>query len=277
MNGLDKKLLVIGKNSFLARRFLQLTLLNKQLITLSHHEFEDFCNYENITTILNFAIHPNYFTSSYNETNDFELKVAKMAAKKKIHYIMISSRMVYQPTSPGTLLTEESSLQPVTTYGKNKLITEKHLQELLGNQLTILRLANILGYEPFSKLEAHKSFIPTLVENLISLGKIIYDVNPFVKRDFITDICFIKILDLIINNVILGTYNIGSGIPLEIGRIALWVMEGYGSGELIINSPRMYDEFVFDIAKLKSIFHQTNTIKDIRNYCINLGKDLKNE
>jgi hypothetical protein len=31
---------------------------------------------------------------------------------------------------------------------------------------------------------------------------------------------------------------LGSGIALPTGRVALWVLEGFGRGELVIESPR---------------------------------------
>ena len=46
-----------------------------------------------------------------------------------------------------------------------------------------------------------------------------------------------------------GVLNVGSGIALPTGRLALWVLEGYGRGELVIESPREHDAFVLDVGR----------------------------
>ena len=49
-----------------------------------------------------------------------------------------------------------------------------------------------------------------------------------------------------------GVLNVGSGIALPTGRLALWVLEGYGRGELVIEVPREHDAFVLDVTRLMS-------------------------
>jgi dTDP-4-dehydrorhamnose reductase/UDP-glucose 4-epimerase len=72
-----------------------------------------------------------------------------------------------------------------------------------------------------------------------------------------------------------GVWNVGSGIGLPTGRLALWIMEGFGGGELLIESHEEKDRFVLDIARLETRFGRPCSLDDLRERCLTLGRDLR--
>ena len=69
--------------------------------------------------------------------------------------------------------------------------------------------------------------------------------------------------------------NVGSGIGLPTGRLALWILEGYGRGELVIASTEEKDAFVLDIARLaapvRPALHASAALRDA---CLAIGRRL---
>ena len=68
--------------------------------------------------------------------------------------------------------------------------------------------------------------------------------------------------------------NVGSGIALPPGRLALGVLEGCGRGELVIASPREHDAFVLDVGALTRCYGPPCTNEELRASCIDLGRRL---
>jgi hypothetical protein len=66
--------------------------------------------------------------------------------------------------------------------------------------------------------------------------------------------------------------NVGSGIALPTGRLALWLLEGYGRGELVIESPRKHDAFVLDVGELTRRYGPPCTYDELRTSCLDLGR-----
>ena len=95
---------------------------------------------------------------------------------------MLSSRKVY---APGALpLAETAATGPTDAYGRQKLATETALRQLLGERLTVLRLANIFGYER-ERPGARPSLRPRARPPGRREGRIRYAMSPFVERDFL--------------------------------------------------------------------------------------------
>ncbi|MBK5245107.1 MAG: NAD(P)-dependent oxidoreductase [Eubacteriaceae bacterium] len=63
-------------------------------------------------------------------------------------FIFSSSMLVYKPSSPGVLITEESPLEPKWDYPKSKVTTEKVMHEKRGEiPVVIMRIAGVYGEE----------------------------------------------------------------------------------------------------------------------------------
>jgi dTDP-4-dehydrorhamnose reductase/UDP-glucose 4-epimerase len=185
---------------------------------------------------------------------------------------MLSSRKVYaQSDRP---LAETAPVGPSDGYGHAKLGAESALRERLGERLTILRLANVFGYE---RIAGRRTFLSLVLDRLAREGEIRYDMSPFVTRDFLPAAAFARLLAAIAQAPPGGILNVGSGLGLPTGRLALWILEGFGRGRLVIDSPREHDAFVLDIARLVSLYGPPCSLDDLRNACLDLGRRLAAE
>jgi dTDP-4-dehydrorhamnose reductase/UDP-glucose 4-epimerase len=74
-----------------------------------------------------------------------------------------------------------------------------------------------------------------------------------------------------------GTFNMGSGDAYPIGQIALWIIEGFGGGELVVNATKERDNFLLDITKLSEVIGDDCIHdEDVRTRCLEIGRRLKN-
>ena len=69
--------------------------------------------------------------------------------------------------------------------------------------------------------------------------------------------------------------NVGSGISLPTGRLALWIMQGFGGGGLLIDSHEEKDRFVLDIKKLERRYGPPCSLDDLKQRCLDLGESLR--
>ncbi|MBI5706084.1 MAG: sugar nucleotide-binding protein [Armatimonadetes bacterium] len=263
--------LIVGGNSFMARSFLtRFGTEGKRVV--SHADIGQAGLLDGVEHLVNFALDPVYRREAYSPDHDIDLRLAERAAGTGIHYVMLSSRKAYAGSSQWGAK-ESDPTGGVDAYGVNKSITEKALRGLLGlENLAILRVANLMGYE-FG--EGRRSFMGMVLGSLKERGFVSYDMSPLVRRDFVTDDFFGEVLDRCLSGRIVGTYNVGSGVPLMAGEIALWIIEGFGSGELRITNPRVADEFVLDVSRLESDFGLKQTREDLKAYCLELGRRLR--
>lgn len=206
----------------------------------------------------------------YGIENDKELVWAQWAARNRTRFVHLGSRKVYAP-SPHPL-SENSEIGPVDLYGEHKLAMEQRLRAVLGNQLLILRIANAFGYE-----RGRKSFMGAMLDGLASNGRITFDMNPEIKRDFLPA-GFVASAALALAQVdAQGIVNIGSGRGTATGELADAVIEGFGGGELVISDDRRHDAFVLDTMQLQRLTGLTIGRNDILTKVIGLGRRLRRE
>lgn len=270
MAKLDGRLLLIGKNSFIAGHLLN-ALPPTRIVARSHRDLDVPDLLDGIDIALNCARHPGSSRDDYDfERVDPDLRLAQRLSAKKIPMIMLSSRKVYAASDQP--LGEDAALGPIDAYGRNKLRAEQAVREILGERLTILRLANIFGDE---RIEGRRSFLALTLNRLAEQQQIHYDMNPFVERDFLPVELLAGLLARIVREPPGGIMNAGSGISLPTGRIALWIMEGYGGGELVIGSYEEKDRFVLDISRLRDRYGIACTYDNLRERCLDLGRNLR--
>jgi dTDP-4-dehydrorhamnose reductase/UDP-glucose 4-epimerase len=203
---------------------------------------------------------------------DPDLRLAERVAGRDIDYMMLSSRKVYGPSARPLAETARTAAQDL--YGRQKLAVEQALQARLGPRLTILRLANVFGYE---RGPARRTFMSQLLDRLAQEGRIRFDMSPFTPRDFLPVEACARVLARIVAAPPGGVLNVGSGIALPTGRVALWVLEGYGRGELVIERPQENDDFVLDVRRLRSLYGPPCTYDELRESCLQLGRRLASE
>lgn len=269
---LPGRLLAVGRNSFLARQFLA-SLPDDRVRAVGHDEIDRPDLLDGIGCVLNFARHPLAASADYRpEDMDPDLRLARRIGDRPLRYLMLSSRKVYAPAAGP--LAESAPLGPTDAYGRAKLATEQTLHALLGERLTVLRLANIFGYE---REPGRRTFLAILLDRLLREGQIRYDMSPFVERDFLPVEDCARVLARVAEEPPGGVLNVGSGIGLPTGRLALWIIEGYGRGELVIESPREHDAFVLDINRLRRLHGTPCTLEQLRARCLTLGRRLATE
>ena len=139
-----KKLLIIGRNSFLGK---SLYFGLKKKINTRLLSYEKFLKLEDkelkkINYICNCAINPKYVKLKYKKKNDIDLKIINKIINLDISFIFLSTRKVYLNKAN---IKETEKTNPKCNYSKNKLITEKAIYKLIKNKALILRISNILG------------------------------------------------------------------------------------------------------------------------------------
>jgi dTDP-4-dehydrorhamnose reductase/UDP-glucose 4-epimerase len=223
--------------------------------------------------VIGFARHPLLGREDYDpRAMDPDLRLAERIAACDIDYVMLSSRKVYGPSAKA--LAETAPTAPQDLYGRHKLAAEQALRARLGPRLTILRLSNVFGYE---RGPARRTFMAQLLDGLAREGRIRFDMSPFTARDFLPVEACARVLAQIVAEPPGGVLNVGSGIALPAGRVALWVLEGYGRGELVIERPEERDAFVLDVGELTRGYGAPCTYDELRESCLELGRRLASE
>ena len=262
-------ILLVGKNSFIAGHLLS-ALPSGRVRAVSHDAVDAPDLLEGVGTVINAARHPASSGPDYDlDAFDPDVRLAERIGDRDIQMIMLSSRKVYA-ASDGPLR-EDAPLGPGDAYGANKLRAEERVSDLLGDRLTLLRLANIFGDE---RVPGRRSFLAMLLTRLKEQNQIRYDMSPFVERDFLPVEILAGLLARIVRKPPGGVMNVGSGIALPTGRIALWIMQGFGGGELLIDSHEEKDPFVLDIGRLEACYGRPCRLGDLNARCLALGKAL---
>jgi len=264
------RIVVVGKRSSLARRFLATSAFRGDCVAVTHDEEAPL---DGAQVVVNFAFHPRLRSEPYDSDLDVDLALAKRLPTET-RFVMLSSRMVYGSYACGA--TERSAVagpdaRGLNRYGTNKLEIERRLRDLLGDRLTVLRISNPLGYHPGSP-----RFMSRLLDSLRGSGRISLDVSPFTRRDFVTEQYLVEAIEYACLCMIplTGTFNLGSGIGTEVGRIALWAIDGLGRGELVITDPHVRDEFWLDMSRAAPLFGPPPSHDELRAVCVGLGRSL---
>lgn len=239
------------------------------LTAISHQQARE-VDFGAYGTVINMAYDPRYMRMPYDAAFDFDWKVAELAARGGAHFVMLSTRRVYGPTRD-LPIAENAPTRPIDNYGGNKLRTENEVRQLMGDRCTVLRLANVFGYE-----RGRHTFFGIALETLRDQGRIILDANPFVKKDFLPlSECAAAIVS-VLRKKPSGIFNLGYGTATEIGWIAMWLIEGYSDGELLVTSVEERDTFLLDSSKLRALVDMPKRSYSIRDHCIEIGKRLRN-
>jgi len=266
------RILLVGRNSFLAGHLLR-QLPGERVRAVAHAAIERPDLLDGIACAISCARHPLLGSERYDQaTMDPDLRLAERIGARPIAYVMLSTRKVYAPADGP--LAEDAPTTPSDLYGRHKLAAERRLRALLGERLTVLRLANVFGFE---RQPGRRTFLSLSLDRLQRDGRIRFDMSPFVKRDFLPVERCAGLLARIVRAPPGGVLNVGSGIGLPTGRLALWIIEGYGRGELVISSPEEKDPFVLDVGRLAGIYGSPCTYDELRRSCLDLGRRLAGE
>lgn len=266
------KILIVGKDSFLAKEFIK-KLKPNSFYTVSHKEALKTDVLDRVNCIVNFAYNPMLNSIPYEESLDLDYLVRKKIISLNVHYVMISSRKVYGENCKWNSK-EFDELKPKDYYGLNKKRVERRLLEIGENNLTILRLGNVMGEELDIRRVRMGSYLINSLRNSQGI-EISYSLKT--RKDVISSDYFIKVLDWVVANKPNGIYNIGSGCSQEIGVIAGWLISGYGEGKISSQSSKIDDEFQLDCTKFKKLSGLFESPLELRRFITNIGMRLRKQ
>lgn len=265
------RILVFGGGSLLARAFTGTAIPGGSVRIARHDDIDAPDLMDGIDVVVNFARHPDDMRLPHDPERDVDLRLARRMAGTQARYVMLSSRKVYAADAQQNA-TEDAPLSGLDVYGRNKVAAEAALRDLLpGNRLTVLRIGNVIGPE---RIPGRRSFMGFMLNTLADTGEIVFDMSPFVSRDFVTAEHFAAQLGRIVELGLTGTYNLSSGTGIMCGELALAVIRGHGRGQLRIIDPRHADAFRLDVSRLVRETGLRQTADEIISYCYNLGRAL---
>lgn len=217
--------------------------------------------------------HPDLGTPAWRVEADLEPLLAERAAARGIAFLALGSRKVYAPSARP--LAEEDRLGPVDLYGAHKLALEERLAAIAGLRLTRLRIANVFGFERDLR---RKSFLTQLLATLAREGEVRLDASPFTVRDFVPVEAAAAWIARLALEPPGGIVNLGSGVAMPIGRLALAVIEGFGRGRLVVESPLERDGFVLAVDRLRVLLPAARIAPEaILGACRAIGRRLASE
>lgn len=263
------RVLIVGRG-FIGRALAQ-ALPGSHAV--GHEAIDDPNLLRGVDTLVYAGRHPLLGQEGWSLEADPELAFAKRAAAGRASFVSLGSRKVYgASTRP---LSETDRVGPTDRYGRQKLELEHALVAILGPRLTRLRLANIFGFE---RDPGRTSFLTAALDGLAMRGEIRFDMSPFVTRDFLPVQLCASWIAAVARHPPGGVLNVGSGVPLPVGRLALWLIEGFGRGRLVIEDPAERDAFVLDTRRLQGLLGGAACGRDeLRASCLVLGRTLREE
>jgi len=258
-------LLVTGAGGFIGSAIAR--ALGDEACAVAHHSGAWADRLGGVIAIVHAGRDPRLGKPDYRLEDDAELKVARLAADRDLPFLTLGTRKVYAPADAP--LRENAPLGPSDRYGEQKLQMEEALQRLLGERLTRLRLANIFGFE-----RGRQSFMGRMLEGLEQEDTITFDMSPFVARDFLPVETAAVAIARLLAAPPGGIVNIGSGVPLETGRLALAVIEGRGAGRLLSDSPSVADAFTLDVERMQALTGITVDSAELLRRANEIGRRL---
>ena len=199
-----------------------------------------------VTAIVHAGRDPRLGTPDYRIADDVELAVARLAAERGLPFLTLGTRKVYAPADMP--LGEDAPLGPSDRYGEQKLQMEEALQRVAR------RSAHPAAPRQHLRLRAGPAgFMGLMLDGLERNDTIRFDMSPFVARDFLPVETAAAAIAALLQAPPGGIVNIGSGVPLETGRLALAVIEGRGAGRLLVESPDAGDTFTLDVGRMRAL------------------------
>ena len=214
------KIVVVGKNSYLARDLDKFFETFESVIYISHLQIDSY--YREILEsdyVINFSISPLCYTESFNilESVDYKLANIVLQSKRDTKLVFISSRKVYGCSDELKIYNESCPITYYDYYSEFKYKLENELTSLLGTQLLILRVSNVIG--GIERKISNRTFVNWIMDSFVNNGCLTINNSPLAIKDFITkDFFQLSLKELILNKKV-GIYNISSGIPCAVGYV----------------------------------------------------------
>ena len=156
------------------------------------------------------------------------LMLLEHARKRNIRKIVYSSSAAIFGEPRYLPLDEDHPVHPDTPYGVSKLAGEKHAlcySKVYDMDIICLRYFNVYG--PNQRYDAYGNVIPIFATRLLDHQPLVVYDDGEQTRDFVhvRDVAQANLLAAQSNGVS-GAFNIGSGVPTTINRLATIIQEG---------------------------------------------------
>ena len=270
---MKKKILIIGKNSFIGSH-LFFDLKKKFFVNkISFYRFmhTNKNSIKKYNYIVNCTSNRGYLKKKYDQNNDFDFKIAEKIYDLDIKFIFLSSRKVYKPQKN---IKENSKTKPFCNYSKNKLVSEKKLSRLLKKKLLILRISNIIGiHNKKSNRKLHNTFVDIFFSNV---KKGVLFRNKKIYKDFLSIYKFCEIIRKLIDKNSYGIYNISVGKPVFLEEITNWLnfynKKPYRIIDFKSKKSLIKESFYLNNKKLMKKINVKNRLIDLERDCKKISK-----
>ncbi len=163
-------------------------------------------------------------------------------------FFYASTSHVYKLNKKLKFTKENEVIKPQNFYGKTKLIAEKYLKKKLKNKETSLCIGRIFSFT--DKNQKKPFVIPSLINKIIkSKSKEVKILNLNHYRDFLTTTIISKIIYQLSKKKSKGVFNIASGKPIHLEKVALLICKKYKK-KFVKNK---YNSPTYLIANIKKI------------------------
>ena len=269
---MKKKLLIIGKNSFISiniNNYLKKDLIIKSVSFVSFLSLK--LEYlKKFDFIVNCSINKNYINKKYYIKDDLDVIIADKIKNLLCTFVFFSTRKIYDVNDN---ILETSFLKPKCNYSKNKLKTETLLKKILKDKVLILRLSNLIGIRSKKNLKSkrHNIFIDHFFKNI---KKNIVTDNKKVYKDFISIKQFTTIFKKLISCSAKGTFNVSIGKKVYLNNVINW-LNYYNSRDIKLQKPlNNYNKdcFYLNNKKLEKKIGFKINITDLKKDCMEISK-----
>ena len=160
-------------------------------------------------------------------------------------YLVVTSTCFEYDLNSNESLSENSTTNPITNYGRSKLELFKWIQ---SQNIPFLWTRIFFQY---GLNEGSGRLIPSMIDCLVA-GKIYEIQNPNNERDFIYINDVVEILKMLVVERQIGVFNLGTGIGIKLSEIANLVAEITGRRDLVhfLNLNKSGDKIVANPTKL---------------------------
>ena len=269
---MKKKIIIIGKNSFIGSNLIKLL---KKKFDIKPYGYRKFLNVNrkfllNVNYVINCTSNKQYVYKKYSKKNDFDFQISKKIKDLNCKMIFLTSRKIYKL---GDNLNESSKLKPNCNYSKNKLHTEKILLKNLKNRILILRISNLIGINKFrnNNKKIHKTFIDSFFLN-VQRGIIFNNEKNY--KDFLSINKFGEIIEKLINKKVVGIYNVSLGQKVYLTKLVNWLNLFNKNKYKSIDIPKGYKTecFYLNNDKLMKKINIKNKLIDLEKDCKSISK-----
>ena len=274
---MKKKIIIIGKNSFIGFNLIKLL---KKNFDIKSYGYRNFLNVNrkfllDVNYVINCTSNKQYVNKKYSKKNDFDFQISKKIKDLNCKMIFLTSRKIYKL---GDNLNESSKLKPNCNYSKNKLHTEKILLENLKNRILILRISNLVGINKSrnNNKKIHKTFIDSFFLN-VQRGIIFNNEKNY--KDFLSINKFGEIIEKLINKKVVGIYNVSLGQKVYLTKLVNWLNLFNKNKYQSIDIPKGYKTecFYLNNDKLMKKINIKNKLIDLEKDCKSISKFFFNK